>query len=53
MVAVQLYTDQTPRKYAFSPCSHLDYESADTAQNDEFKAVLIARIQNLAKKLNT
>ena len=25
-------------------CGHLDSESADTAQYDEFKAVLIARI---------
>ena len=48
----------TPRKHAFLACGHLDFESAVTAQNDEFKEVLIARIhtckrQNLAKKLNT
>ena len=35
----------TPRKYAaFLPCGHLDSESAVTAQNDECKAVFIARI---------
>ena len=29
----------TPRKYAFLPCGHhLDFESAVTAQNDEFKS---------------
>ena len=33
----------TARKYAFLPCGHLDFESAATAQNDEFKAVFIAR----------
>ena len=35
---------RTPRKHAFLPCGHLDFESAVTAQIDEFKAVLIARI---------
>ena len=37
----------------FLPCGQLDFESAVTAQDEKFKAVLIARIQNLAKKLNT
>ena len=27
---------QTPRKDAFLPCGHLDFQSAVTAQNDEF-----------------
>ena len=27
----------TARKYAFLPCGHFDFESAVTAQNDEFK----------------
>ena len=27
----------TARKDAFLPCGHLDFESAVTAQNDEFK----------------
>ena len=27
----------TPRKQAFLPCGHLDFESAVTVQNDEFK----------------
>ena len=27
----------TPREYAFLPCGHFDFESAETAQNDEFK----------------
>ena len=30
---------RTPRKDPFLPCSHLDFESAVTAQNDEFKVV--------------
>ena len=34
----------TPRRYASLPCGHFNFESAVTAQNDEFKAVLIARI---------
>ena len=34
----------TPRKNASQPCGHLDFESAVTAQNDEFKAVLITRL---------
>ena len=34
----------TPREYAFLPYGHLDFGSAVTAQNDEFKAVLIALI---------
>ena len=34
----------TPRKYAFLPCGHLDFESAVTSQNDEFKAGFIASI---------
>ena len=38
------YDVKTPWKYAFLPCGHLDFMSAVTAQNDEFKAVLIARI---------
>ena len=36
-------TQPKPREYAFSPSDHFDLESAITAQNDEFKAVLIAR----------
>ena len=39
---VQMHS--TPWKYVFLPCGHLDFESAVTAQNDEFRAVLIARI---------
>ena len=35
---------ETPRKYTFLLCSHRDFESAVTAQNDEFKAVFIAHI---------
>ena len=31
-----LYT-RTPRIYALLPCGHFDFESAATAQNDEFK----------------
>ena len=31
------YLYLTKRKYAFLPCSHLDFESAVTAQSDEFK----------------
>ena len=27
----------TPRKYDFLSCDHLDFESAVTAQNEEFK----------------
>ena len=27
----------TPRKYAYLPCGHFDFESAVTAQNDDFK----------------
>ena len=38
------HTYPTSRKYAFLPCGQLDFESAVTEQNDEFKAVLIARI---------
>ena len=34
----------TPGKYASLPCEHLDFESAVTAQNDEFKAVLTAHL---------
>ena len=34
----------TPRKYAFLPCGHLDFQSAVTAQNDKFEGSLIARI---------
>ena len=30
-------TNETPRKYAFLPCSHLDFETAVAAQNDAFK----------------
>ena len=30
---------------AFLPSGHLDFESAFTAQNDEFKAVFVARLQ--------
>ena len=56
---IQIQMKSTPRKYAFLPCGHLDFESAVKAQNDEFKGVFIACIftlvkrQNLAKKLNT
>ena len=34
----------TPRKHAFLQCGHLNFDSAVTAQNDEFKPVFIARI---------
>ena len=33
----------------FLPCGHLDFQSAVTARNDEFKGSLIARIHALAK----
>ena len=31
------WESRTPQKYAFLPCGHLDFESAVTAQDDEFK----------------
>ena len=34
----------TPRKFALLPCGHLAFGSAVTAQNGEFRPVLIARI---------
>ena len=34
----------TPRKYAFLPCGHLDFESAIAAQKTNSRAILIARI---------
>ena len=40
------------RKYAFLPCGDQDFESAASAQNDEFKAVSIARIFTLVKREN-
>ena len=33
----------TPRKYALPPCSHLDFKSAITAQNDELNEVFTSR----------
>ena len=35
---VQTWRTLTPRKCAFLPCGHLDFQSAATAHNDEFKA---------------
>ena len=37
----------TPRRYAFLPCGHVDFESAVTEQNDEFKAVFIVDVFTL------
>ena len=38
----------TPRKYAFLPCGHFDFESAVNAQNDEFKGSFdVSRSLNL------
>ena len=34
----------TPRKCSSLPCGQLDFESAVTTRNDQFKAVFIARI---------
>ena len=39
----------SPQKSAFLPCGHLDFESAVTVRNDEFKAVLIAQNSRLLK----
>ena len=46
---------QTRSLHAFLQCGHLDFESAVTAQNDEFKASFDSSYsrQNLAKKLST
>ena len=52
-------TGWTPRKHAFLPCGHLDFESAVTAQNDEFKCSFrssysrLLNVKNVAGKLNT
>ena len=37
----------TPQKCTFLPCGHLDFESVVTAQNEEFKEVLIAQYLRL------
>ena len=42
-VGVPLYFP-TPQEYALLPCGHLGFESAVTAQNDNFKAVFIASL---------
>ena len=44
IACIAIHAHMTPRNCAFLPCGHLDFESAVTAQNDEFKAVLTAPI---------
>ena len=44
-------------RVSFLPCGHLDFESAASAQNDEFEGSFdsvftLVKRQNLAKKLN-
>ena len=43
-IIFELDEDSEATRTALLPCGHLDFESAVTAQNNEFKAVFVARI---------
>ena len=57
-VTTKWWIQRETAEIRFLRCGQLDFESESTAQNDEFKVVLVAQIharkrRDLAKKLNT